>query len=419
MDKHEFSKLFKESLFKKLYEEIEKNLSKGPNSEFFLFLLKEGQNMAKELKRFKLDYEKYKTGIFLWWNEDYPKLKKFLEIISTNEVDYQFSCYENMKLTVKEFYNLISDTKNLNLQLFNEEFIESKKLVFKKNINPINILQKKNSLIKLINDELKAFTSKITPRLEDYTNQITPQFKTYLDFIKELLEVQSSSISTNLIKGVSGEIAEQDFQDNLKEIKENFNESINKQNEYFHSLLNNIKKNTKVRKQDILLYSKELETSYKLIEKGILQDDIIDVRNSIMLIKDIDSYNIHFCRFVNRLYHILTKNNRNYIDKSNCYFNIKPKPYNPKTRPKLEKFISNQLKIKYPKLATFLLKGFNYNEIRKLDAHEIPEKIQLSDDEKFAFIPQTGDVPDIEMDLEDVDKFINSYCFFIDALGLY
>lgn len=417
MDNHEFSKLFKESLLKELYEEIEKKLSEGANSELFLFLLKEGQNLANELEKFKLDYEKHKSGVFLWWNEDYPGLTKFLNLISKSQI--QISCYENMKLVVKDYYNLINDVKNFNSKLFNKELNESQELVFRKNVNPINILQKKDSLINLINDELKAFVSIIKPKLNDYTKRITPEFKNYLDSIKILLGEQASSLSNKLLKGFRGEIKQLNLQNKMKEENEEFTETLNKQTEVFNSLLSEIQKDTKVRKQDMLLYSKELETSHKLIEKGIFQDHIRDVRNSIMLIKDIDSFNIHFCRFINRIFHILTKYNRNYKDNPNCYINIKPKPFNFKTRKKLEKFISDQLKINYPKLATFLLKGFNFNEIRKLEAHEIPDKIKLSDDKKIGFIPQTGDVPDMRMDLDNIDKFINSYCFFIDALGLY
>lgn len=417
MDNHEFSKLIKESLLKGLYEEIEKNLSEGANSELFLFLLKEGQNLANELEKFKLDYEKHKSGVFLWWNEDYPGLTKFLNLFSKNQI--QISCYENMKLVVKDYYNLINEVKNFNSNLFNKELIESQELVFRKNVNPINILLKKDSLINLINDELKAFASIIKPKLDDYTKRITPEFKNYLDSIKILLGELSSSLSNNLLKGVRGEIQQQNLQNKMKEETEEFTETLNKQTEVFNSLLSDIQKDTKVRKQDMLLYSKELETSHNLIEKGIFQDHIRDVRNSIMLIKDIDSFNIHFCRFINRIFHILTKYNRNYKDNPNCYMNIKPKPFNSKTRKKLEKFISGQLKTNYPKLATFLLKGFNFNEIRRLEAHETPDKIKLSDDKKIAFIPQTGDVPDMRMDLDNVNKFINSYCFFIDALGLY
>jgi len=417
VDNQDLSKILKRSLTKEFYEGIKKGLSEGVNSELFLFLINEGQKMSTELEQYKLDYEKYKTGVFLWWNEDYPRLINFLNLFSDSNAKIQFSCYKNMKLVVKEYYNLIKDVENSNSNLLNKELIESNELVFKKNINPKNILQNKSSLMKLINDELKAYVVQINPRLYDYIKQITPEFKNYVDSIKEILKKLISTQTDNLIEGIRGE--QEDFQIKIVEENDKFTELINEQTQKFTSLMKSIQEDTKVRMEDILLYAKELETSHKLIESGIFKEKIINIRNSIMLVKDLDSFNIHFCRFINRIFHILTKNNRNYKNKENCYFNIKPKPYNSKTRKKLEKFISNQLKTKYPSLATFLLKGFNFNEIRQLDAHEIPDKIQVSDNNKIAFIPHTGDDPDIQIDLEDIDRFINSYCFFIDALGLY
>jgi hypothetical protein len=419
MDSRKFSEWFRESIFKKIYEEIEKNLSKGPKSDLYLFLLKQGQNLANESEKFKLDYERHKTGVFLWWNEEYPTIFKFLDLIADKEINFQFSCYDNMKLTVKDYYSLINLVKILNSKLFDDELTESRELVFQKNINPIKILQKKNPLIGLINDELKEYGGKAIPHLDDYIKQITPEFKKYVESITLVLKEQISSLSNNLVKGFKGEMEQKDLVKKSSIEGVNFNELINEHSQKFQSLMKEIQKRTKVSKQDILLYSKELETSYKLIEKGIFNDNIANVRNSIMLLKDLDSFNIHFCRFINRIYHILTKNNRNYKDEPSCFLNIKPKPFNPQTRNKIKQFISGQFKTHYPNLAAFLLKGFEFNEIRKLEAHEIPDKIKLSDDKKIAFISQTGDVPDIPLGLENVEKFINSYCFFIDALGLY
>jgi len=420
MDTQKFSKLLKKSLYKEFFKEIEKGLSETSNSELFLLLLKEGKNLSNESEVYRLDYEKHKTGVFLWWNEEYPTLIKFLNLLFKKQVNFQFPCYENMKLVVKDYYSLINNVKNLNSTIFNKELMESIELVFEKNINPINILQKKDPFIKLINDELKAYVKKTVPNLNDYFKQISPEFKKYMDSIISLLKEQISSHVNNLIKGFRGEMKQQDLLNKVNEENENFTELINQHSQIFKSLMKKIQKDTKVRKQDILLYSEELETSHKLIiEKKIFQDHYIQIRNSIMLVKDIDSFNIHFCKFINRLYHILTKNNRNYKDKASCYFNIKPEPYNFKTRNKLKQFISGQLKTNFPSLTAFLLKGFKFNEIRKLEAHEIPDKIKLSDDKKIAFISQTGNVPDFRMDLENANKFVNSYCFFIDALGLY
>lgn len=419
MDTQEFSKLLKESLYKEFFKGIENNLSKSSNPAFLPFLIKEGKVLSKEIEIYRLDYEKHKTGVFLWWNEDYPTFVKLLNLLFKKQINFQFACYDNMKLNVKDYYALINNVRTLNSTLFNKELKESIEFVFKKNINPINILQKKDPLIKLINDELKAYVNKTTPILNDYLNKISPEFKKYMDSITSPLKEYISSYINDLIKVFKGEMKPQDLLNKVNKESEQFSEVTEEHSQMFEFIMNKIQKDTKVRKQDMLLYSEELETSNKLMKKINFQDPDIKVRNLIMLLKDIDSFNIHFCKFIYRLYHILTKNNRNYKDNASCFFNIKPKPYNSKTRNKLKHFISGQLKKSYPSLATFLIKGFKFNEFRKLEAHEIPDKIRLSGDKKIAFISQTGDVPDIQMDLESVSKFINSYCFFIDALGLY
>ena len=418
MDTQEFSKILKEALYKEFFKGIENNLSESSNSALFSFLIKESKNFSKEFEVYRLDFEKHKTGVFLWWNEDYPTFIKFVSLLFKNRINFQFPCYDNMKLCVKDYYALIHNVRTLNSTLFNKELKESIEFVFKKNINPINILQKKDPLIKLINDELKAYVEKTTAVLKNYLNQISPEFKKYMDSITSPLKEYISSYVNNLIKVFRGEMKPQDLINKVNNESEQFSEFTIEHTQIFESLMNKIQKDTKVRKQDMLLYSKELETSNKLIEKKGFQDLGINVRNLITLLKDIDSFNIHFCKFINRLYHILTKNNRNYKDKASCYFNIKPKRYNSNTRNNLKQFISSPLKKSYPSLAIFLIKGFEFNKFRNLEAHEIPDKIRLSDDKKIAFISQTGDVPDIQMDLEYVSKYINSYCFFIDALGL-
>ena len=56
--------------------------------------------------------------------------------------------------------------------------------------------------------------------------------------------------------------------------------------------------------------------------------------------------------------------------------------------------------------------------MRRLEAHEIPDNINFSDDEKYAYIPQTGNRPDLKMDIAEIKKFINTYCLFIEVLNL-
>jgi len=136
-------------------------------------------------------------------------------------------------------------------------------------------------------------------------------------------------------------------------------------------------------------------------------------------LKDIDSYNIQFTKFLQRLYSILIYGNRDYKNNVNCYYLVKPRKYDNQTRNKLKVFLKKELSTLCPKLSNFLLNCFNYNQFRRLEAHEIPDKIKISKDGKYALIPQTGSNPDLKMNIGETIKIINTFCFFIDSLGVH
>ena len=85
----------------------------------------------------------------------------------------------------------------------------------------------------------------------------------------------------------------------------------------------------------------------------------------------------------------------------------------------MKEFLEKELFKIYPKLSDFILSYFEYNEFRKIEAHEIPDGIKFSNDGKYALIPRTGNEPDNKMDIILITKVINTYCFFIDSLGIY
>lgn len=144
------------------------------------------------------------------------------------------------------------------------------------------------------------------------------------------------------------------------------------------------------------------------------------VYEGLRLLKDIDSFNIQFTKFLSRLYHILTENNRDYKKKKDCYFLISPKHYNSRTRTLLKDFLRLKLRNRYQKLADFLSKIYaKFNVFRRIEAHEIPDKIKISEDKRTIYIPRAGDVPDLVMNIDELNKMMTTYFFFIDALGLY
>ena len=112
------------------------------------------------------------------------------------------------------------------------------------------------------------------------------------------------------------------------------------------------------------------------------------------------------------MYHILSSKNRNY----KIYYQIGR--YHRQERNKLKSYLSLELKKLYPNLANFLLHCFKYNKFRRIEAHEIPDKIKLSNDKRIAYIPKTGPPPEIQMDIEEIRSILDTYCFFIDAIGI-
>ncbi|MFX1238655.1 MAG: hypothetical protein ACFE8P_13180, partial [Promethearchaeota archaeon] len=141
-------------------------------------------------------------------------------------------------------------------------------------------------------------------------------------------------------------------------------------------------------------------------------DATATIRDYLDYAEKLDSFNIMFVKYINRLFHILKYNDKNF--KKHCQIG----EYTHKERFYLKNFVSKALKKDYPHLARFLLKSFKLNKYRRVKAHENPEKIEISEDKKKAFISTVGSTRDIEMDIDEIKTLVFTYCFFIDALDL-
>lgn len=409
---------FEKEFYKHFFEALATDES-GCINELLYYLLINANILKKETEQYQKDYSKYKTGVFLWFQELYPHLCEFLIIFSKSDFFLQIPTYSGMKDIVVEFYNFIENIKNNQPELFKEEFNDSKKFFFYKTIQPIKILLKKNSLINLIYNEFSINFNEIFPNMTENLKKNSEKFSEYLNsYIEEVLPfiVKNLEAFLKLLKKQIIEIQYQQILDeNLKkieEVKSNY-ETITK------NFVDEINIQKIENKDKMESFTKKMEELRNLISKAYTIDVSHVIYDYIILLKDIDSYNIQFSKFLHRLYDILIYGNRDYINNPECFYLVKPQKYDFTTRNKLKKFLKKKLFKISPKLSNFILSYFGYNQFRKIEAHEIPDGIQLSNDGKYALIPTTGNELDIKMDIELTKKAINTYCFFIDSLGIY
>jgi len=409
---------FKNILLEKIMEILATDES-GNKNELLFFLLTNADNLENDFKQYQDDYSKYKTGVFLWFQEEYTNLLDFLNLFIKSEFLAQISVLSGMKEATDEYYNFTEKVQIQQPILFMEELNDSKALYFEKTIRPIKILSKKNALIDLATNEALANFNDIFPSVNENLQKNIKKFSEYFNsYIKEVqpsiaknLEVMSKKLMKQISKEQYQQLLDEE-QKKIEKIKLKFEIKIQK----FMEEIKNQKEENKDKKN---IYLKKMEDLKILLLKAYISDPSKIIYDYITLLKDIDSYNIQFTKFLQRLYSILIYGNRDYKNNVNCYYLVKPRKYDNQTRNKLKVFLKKELSTLCPKLSNFLLNCFNYNQFRRLEAHEIPDKIKISKDGKYALIPQTGSNPDLKMNIGETIKIINTFCFFIDSLGVH
>lgn len=374
--------------------------------------LKDWKDLLEEINSFNEDYSKYRTGIFLWISEKYPKFLEFLNIISKRSFSLRFHVLNGMESVVKDYYRFIYEVKNSSLDLYNNEISETKNLVFDKTIRPINILKQKNALLDyLLNDlsgHINSYMDLSKKLIEKYTSGIQKGVKSSLEKIKPMIGERFELVS----KLFKGELTQEQFDSSIQEKDKDLEKIGDEFKQKSKILTGIIKEETQQIKNEANQFLDEANKITTLLKEAYTQDHTKLIYEYLLLTKDIDSFNIKFTKFLNRLFHILSFKNRNF----NIFYQIGR--YHLQERNKLKNFLSLNLKRKYPNLAKFLLQCFKYNKFRRLEAHEIPDKIKLSNDKKTAYIPKTGASLEIQMNVEEIRSVINTYCFFIDAIGI-
>ena len=371
-------------------------------------------------ERFQEDYKKYGSSILLWANEEYHDYMLFISsFIGPLFYQVSSSMLPGMKIVVEEYFAFQDDVRIKNPELYKEELDESNEMFFKKTIQPMNLLAVKDPYIKKVNQNLIGILNILKPKIEVYSERIRPIITSYGEKIKEKtkeipqeedmnqvmdkLKSGKGSI-TNLIKSLNAlkQVGEKlkEFPQDLRKIIEETNAKIKevqsdtlpdlpKLGEEFKKVANNVKE----------IYDPN-DPSWAYIRLG--------------LIKDVDSFHIDFTKFIARLSHILSYNDRDYA-KKNPQILIKPKKHYPETRDKLKQILKLEMKQKYPKLSEYLLSMFKYNKYRIIEAHENPK---VRTEKGIAYFSVKGTNREVELNLAEINKIHRTYSFFIKALNL-
>jgi len=370
-----------------------------------------------EIKNVQEDFKNHKSGVLLWAEEAYPNYMLLISALFGSAFDSLTSSFlPGMKEVVDEYFNFHDEVKAKNSKLYQEEIEESNKLFFNKTIQPMDILVAKDAYIKNFNRKFSEGLRIYSTQVQDYSEKVRPILTSFGKQIKEKsnllaregeldLELKEINLDRDDITSVDDAFGQ--LEEQLKTYPKKFQNIIKIGKETYEKLLE-IQKET-------LSYVPELNKEFRNLTEDFMEiysaDDPSWVYQRLSLIKDIDSFHIQFTKFITRLFHILSYDNRDYLKK----IVINPKKHYYDTRDKLKKILKREINQRFPKLSDYLLSIFKYNKYRKIEAHQVPI-IRISDG--IAYIFDSGTNKEVKMNLEEIQTMINTYSYFIKALNL-
>jgi len=382
------------------------------------------RNMKKdEFEKLQEDFRKFDLGAILWAKELYPNATLIMSLIMGPIFKAKF--LPEMKAVVDQYFKFLNDVKMSNDELYLKEMEESRGMVFEKMLQPIDLLVEKDPFLKKLNQREKERLNSLAPQYENYLNKINEEFQSFSTLLtrielpkKEEFDISSQDVVKEVLKEIFKNLKEGDRDPKNIPIPEVFKDKIN-QMKTIHDdvmdarrkLVENMKNLNKEFFPDLPKVREESKKYFNIIMGVYCTRDTAWVYQKLKLIEDIDSFNIHFTKYIARLSHILAKNDRNYVQKQTFITITK---YDSKIRKKLKKFLK-ELSLKYPNLANYILEMFNLNKYRIIEAHDNP-LVRISNGS--AYISRFGTQKEVEMDMTEIMKILNTYMFFIRALKL-
>jgi len=364
------------------------------------------QKIKIEIENLQEDIKKYKSGILLWAEDTYPNYMIIVSALFGSIFDNIISSFlPGMKKVVDEYFTFHYDVKARNSKLYLEEIQESNKLVFEKNIQPMDILVAKDAYIKNFNQKFAELSKIYSTQVYDYSGKIEPILFSFGEQMNDFLENKVNINSKTEVKlDIENAISVSDALRQLKKLPREFLK--------LRKISRETNKSIRRIQTESLSRIPELNEEFKSLIDNFIDvysaDDALWVYLRLLQIKDVDSFHIHFSKFIARLFHILSFNNKNYPKY------IRKKHYE-KTREMVKDLLESQMRQKYPSLSNYLRSIFDYNKYRKIEAHHAP-RIRLSSEIAYISIPGTN--KEIPMNLKEINSIISTYSYFIHALGL-
>lgn len=359
-----------------------------------------------EIRRLQEDLKKYKSGILLWAKEEYPNYMLIISALYGNIFEEIISTFRvNMKKVVDEYFKFLDDVKAENLELYQKEIEESNELVFKNQIQPKDILATKDAYIKHFNRKFSESLETYSAAVHNYTEKLTPVLFSFAGQIKEFLVQNRYNDSKKDLKfDIEKASSVSNALQQLKKLPKNLQK--------LRRISKDINKRRKKIQKKSLSNISELDEKFKNLTEQFFEiygaDETLWVYLRLLQIKEVDSFHIHFTKFVARLFHILSKNNNNYA----IYIE---KEHHRDTRRMLKSILEHKINKKYPKLSNYLRSMFNYNKYRRIEAHHAP-RVRFSNEIAYISIP--GTEKEVAMNLKEINGIIKTYSYFIEALGL-
>lgn len=364
----------------------------------------DGERLYFEAIKAQIDLKKYKSGVLLWAKEEYPNCMLIISALYGSIFENRISMFRpGMKKVVDEYFTFLDDIKAKNLENYQEEIKISNELVFKKHIQPMNMLVNQDNYIKKFNRELSEGLNMYSSQVQIYTEKTIPILKNSLEQIIEFSfqnrDIEPKNFRFDIEKAST-------VKDALRQLK-----SLPNNLQKLRKIIKEAnKKIIKIQKESLSSIS-ELDDKFKNLIENLKEniDDNSWVYLRLFQIENIDSFIIHFTKYIARLFHILSHGIKDYPIYIRMNHQFVP-------RNKLEHILKDEMKMKYPKLSDYLCPLlFYFKDLRNIKAHNFP-RVRISDG--IAYISRPGIKEDAEMNLKETNRMIDTFSYFIEALGL-
>lgn len=348
-----------------------------------LTLLGSLSNHSQETQKFQNDLQKNGLGIFLWFENEYPNISKVFDQCGFLPTVVKI---KDVKKCIDEYNQLIYQTSQKHQNLASLEIQESQELFKTSYLDPIKNLVVKSHLWRKIDENTAIYI--------DIFFKTLPALKIYIELLSKIIRIESAR--HNVSKRRKGT-------KNVFKSTEQLFKRINR--EFYKKCPEKIIKEI----QELGDFGKEITENLDYIKEHIRED----FYNLLELSKDLHEFHIDLVKYILRLWHINEYGNRDYVN------NYKIKHQFPNINSIINFYIKQKLMPIFPNLSRILIGFFfPFEKYRHIESHSAPN-LELSDDEKYIFIPQKGKKSKIKVNIGEFQTHIRTYQSFIEALGVY